>query len=155
MNTILKLHQLLSTIIILKKSHVKKTCSRTIYMYTCIMISVPKACYIFLYFSIWIGHCTVNVLLLLFLKEVGSARPGESYLHPISLKAPAPQYQPTDKKEEKGKSSRRQKGIEQDPQWERTAQTTSVRLMYCVNGYCAVRGPCRRKLDFHLFLNCV
>ena len=39
-----------------------------------------------------------EVLLLLLFKTVGSARLKESDLHPISLKTPAPQYQPTDRK---------------------------------------------------------
>ena len=43
------------------------------------------------------------LLLLLLLKGVGSARLGESYLHPISLKTPAPQYQPIDRYKRKGK----------------------------------------------------
>ena len=43
------------------------------------------------------------IKLLLLLKEVGSARLGESDLHPISLTTPAPQYRPTDRKKRKGK----------------------------------------------------
>ena len=43
------------------------------------------------------------LLLLLLLKKVGSARLGESDIHPISPKTPAPQYQPIDRKERKGK----------------------------------------------------
>ena len=42
-------------------------------------------------------------LLLLLLKKVGSARLRESGIHPISLKNPAPQYQPIDRKKSKGK----------------------------------------------------
>ena len=45
--------------------------------------------------------------LLLLLKKVGSARLRESGIHPISLKTPAPQYQPIDRKKRKGKKSRR------------------------------------------------
>ena len=41
--------------------------------------------------------------LLLLLKKVGSARLGESDIHPISPKTPAPQYQPIDRKKRKGK----------------------------------------------------
>ena len=41
-------------------------------------------------------------LLLLLLIEVGSARPGESHLHPINRKTPAPQYQPIDRKKRMG-----------------------------------------------------
>ena len=43
------------------------------------------------------------LLLLLLLKEVSSARLGESDIHPISPKTPAPQYQPIDRKKRKGK----------------------------------------------------
>ena len=41
--------------------------------------------------------------LLLLLKKVSSARLRESGIHPISLKTPAPQYQPIDRKNRKGK----------------------------------------------------
>ena len=44
-----------------------------------------------------------TILLLLLLKKVSSARLGESVIHPISLKTPAPQYQPIDRKKRKGK----------------------------------------------------
>ena len=37
------------------------------------------------------------------LKKVGSARLRESDIHPISLKTPAPQYRPIDRKTRKGK----------------------------------------------------
>ena len=43
------------------------------------------------------------LLLLLLLKEVGSARPTERYIHPISPKTPAPQYQFIDRKKGNGK----------------------------------------------------
>ena len=43
------------------------------------------------------------LLFLLLLKKVGSARLGESDIHPISPKTPAPQYQPIDRKKRKGK----------------------------------------------------
>ena len=43
------------------------------------------------------------LLLLLLLKKVSSARLGESDIHPISPKIPAPQYQPVDRKKRKGK----------------------------------------------------
>ena len=43
------------------------------------------------------------LLLLLLLKKVSSARLGESVIHPISPKTPAPQYQPIDRKKRKGK----------------------------------------------------
>ena len=48
-------------------------------------------------------YCLIKLLLLLLLKKVSSARLGESDLHPISPKTPAPQYQPIDRKEKKGK----------------------------------------------------
>ena len=41
--------------------------------------------------------------LLLLLKKVSSARLGESDIHPISPKTPAPQYQPIGRKKRKGK----------------------------------------------------
>ena len=40
---------------------------------------------------------------LLLLKEVGSARLRESYIHTISPKTPVPHYQPIDRKKRKGK----------------------------------------------------
>ena len=40
---------------------------------------------------------------LLLLKKVGSARLGESDIHPFSPKTPGPQYQPIDRKKRKGK----------------------------------------------------
>ena len=43
------------------------------------------------------------IVLLLLLKKVSSARMGESDIHPISPKTPAPQYQPIDRKKRKGK----------------------------------------------------
>ena len=43
------------------------------------------------------------LLLLLKLKKISSARLGESDIHPISPKTPAPQYQPIDRKKRKGK----------------------------------------------------
>ena len=43
------------------------------------------------------------LLLLLLLKEVGSARLRESDIHPISSKTPALQYQPLGRKKRKGK----------------------------------------------------
>ena len=43
------------------------------------------------------------LLLLLLFKKVGGARLGESDIHPISPKTPAPQYQPIDRKKRKGK----------------------------------------------------
>ena len=45
-------------------------------------------------------HKEVGILVLL--KEVGSARLRECYIHPISPKTPAPQYQPMDRKKRKG-----------------------------------------------------
>ena len=49
------------------------------------------------------GTAVLTVLLLLLLKKVGSARLGESDIHPISPKTPAPQNHPTDRKKRKGK----------------------------------------------------
>ena len=43
------------------------------------------------------------LLLLLLLKEIGNARPGEGDLHPISPKTPAPHYQPIEEKKRRGK----------------------------------------------------
>ena len=42
-------------------------------------------------------------LLLLLLKKIGNARPGEGDWHPISPKTPAPHYQPIEEKKRKGK----------------------------------------------------
>ena len=44
------------------------------------------------------------LILLLLLKKAVSARLRESDIHPISLKTPAPQYQPVDRKKRKGKT---------------------------------------------------
>ena len=41
--------------------------------------------------------------LLLLLKKIGNARPGEGDCHPISPKTPAPHYQPVEEKKRKGK----------------------------------------------------
>ena len=46
---------------------------------------------------------SLSELLLSLLKKVSSARLGESDIHPISPKTPAPQYQPIDGKKGKGK----------------------------------------------------
>ena len=43
------------------------------------------------------------ILLLLLLKKIGNARPGEGDWHPISPKTPAPHYQPIEEKKRKGK----------------------------------------------------
>ena len=48
----------------------------------------------------WSIHSVCDSILL---KKVGSARLRESGIHPISLKTPAPQYQPIDRKKRKGK----------------------------------------------------
>ena len=45
-----------------------------------------------------------RVLLLLLLKQVGTARLRESDIHPISPKTAAPQYQPIGRKKRKGKN---------------------------------------------------
>ena len=44
-----------------------------------------------------------DTVLLLLLKKVGSAKPRESDIHPISPKTPAPQYQLIDRKQRKEK----------------------------------------------------
>ena len=57
------------------------------------------------------GGCSLTVkfkikstlTLLLLSKKVDSARLRESDIHPISLKTPAPQYQPTDRNKRKEK----------------------------------------------------
>ena len=41
-----------------------------------------------------------TILLLLLLKKIGNARPGEGDCHPISPKTPAPQYQPIEERRE-------------------------------------------------------
>ena len=52
----------------------------------------------------------LSLLLLLLLKKIGNARPGEGDWHPISQKTPAPHYQPIEEKEEKGKIVEDKKG---------------------------------------------
>ena len=44
-----------------------------------------------------LGHIIIK-------KNVGTTRPRDSDVHPISPKTPAPQYQPMESKERKGKS---------------------------------------------------
>ena len=39
-----------------------------------------------------------DIILLLLLKKIGNARPGEGDCHPISPKTPAPHYQPIEEK---------------------------------------------------------
>ena len=46
---------------------------------------------------------TAQEILLLLLKKIGNARPGEGDCHPISPKTPAPHYQPIEEKKRKGK----------------------------------------------------
>ena len=46
---------------------------------------------------------TIIIIIIIIIKKVGSARLGESDVHPISPKTPAPQYQPIDRKKRKGK----------------------------------------------------
>ena len=50
------------------------------------------------------------LLLLLLLKNIGNARPGEGDWHPISPKTPAPHYQPIKEKKRKGKYVEDKKG---------------------------------------------
>ena len=52
------------------------------------------------------------LLLLLLLKEVGSARPGDSYLYPVSQKTPCPTIPTYRPNKGKRKNSRSQEGIE-------------------------------------------
>ena len=49
------------------------------------------------------SYIEMHFFLLLLLKKVSSARLGESDIHPISPKTPAPQHQPIDRKKRKGK----------------------------------------------------
>ena len=46
---------------------------------------------------------SISKLLLLLLKKIGNAIPGEGDCHPISPKTPAPHYQPIEEKKRKGK----------------------------------------------------
>ena len=50
-----------------------------------------------------VREANINVLLLLLLKKIGNARPGEGDCLPISQKTPAPHYQPIEEKKRKGK----------------------------------------------------
>ena len=59
--------------------------------------------------------------LLLLLKKFSSARLGESDIHPISPKTPAPQYQLIDRKKRKGKR-------EEDYSWDREAYANKEAL---------------------------
>ena len=45
----------------------------------------------------------IFIIIIIIIKKVSSARLGESDIHPISPKTPAPQYQPIDRKKRKGK----------------------------------------------------
>ena len=45
----------------------------------------------------------IIIIIIILLKNVGSARLRESDVHPISPKTPAIQYQPIDRKKRKGK----------------------------------------------------
>ena len=49
------------------------------------------------------GVMLMTWLLLLLLKKIGNAMPGEGDWHPISPKTPAPHYQPVEEKKRKGK----------------------------------------------------
>ena len=42
-------------------------------------------------------------MIFIIIRRVGNARLRESNVHPLSLKIPAPQYQPIDRKKRKGK----------------------------------------------------
>ena len=50
-----------------------------------------------------------TLVLLLLLKKIGNARPGEGDCHPMSPKTPATHYQPIEEKKRKGKSFKTKK----------------------------------------------
>ena len=50
-----------------------------------------------------LGSRKLLLILLLLLKKIGNARPGEGDWHPVSPKTPAPHYQPIEEKNRKGK----------------------------------------------------
>ena len=43
------------------------------------------------------------IIIIIIIKKIGNARPGEGDCHPISPKTPAPHYQPIEEKKRKGK----------------------------------------------------
>ena len=53
--------------------------------------------------TLWM-RSRLSLLLLLLIKEIDSARLGESYLHPISPKTPVPQHQPVERNKKRGKT---------------------------------------------------
>ena len=57
----------------------------------------------YIIYILYIIYLIICRLLLLLLKKVGSARLRESGIHPISLKTPAIQHQPIDRKKRNGK----------------------------------------------------
>ena len=70
------------------------------YMFICFTISFSVSKKMIWYFLITEQNW---FLLLLLLKKIGNARPGEGDCHPISPKTPAPHYQPIEEKKRKGK----------------------------------------------------
>ena len=64
----------------------------------------------FVFFNNGIVYSTSNNIIIIFLKEVDSARMRESDLHLISPKTPATQYQAIDRKKRKGKTVEDKKG---------------------------------------------
>ena len=42
-------------------------------------------------------------IIIIIIKKIGNAKPGEGDSHPISPKSPVPQYQPIEEKKRKGK----------------------------------------------------
>ena len=45
----------------------------------------------------------VVIIIIIMIKKIGNARPGEGDCHPSSPKTPAPHYQPIEEKKRKGK----------------------------------------------------
>ena len=48
-------------------------------------------------------YIIIIIIIIIIIKNVSSARLGESDIHHISPKTPAPQYQPIDRRKRKGK----------------------------------------------------
>ena len=48
-------------------------------------------------------RCIIIIIIIIIIKKIGNARPGEGDCHPISPKTPAPHYQPIEEKKRKGK----------------------------------------------------
>ena len=58
------------------------------------------------------SNVTPNIVIIIIIKKVGSARLRESDVHPISPKTPASQYQPIDRRREIEKEYKTIVGIE-------------------------------------------